>query len=130
MFSAFAGFTSMSGSLLGNGSSQSSFVFAPPLVTVHSNWEWGPCCFSKPNASKVTVRFFAIPDSGKGGRAPAGTINAANRINAMIKANVVLSFIGFLLKLRKLNNLWQYCSREITRLGLLYDVTSFTKSNS
>src|SRR5438034_11076149 len=37
MCNGFAGSTTRFGSLFGNGSSHSSFVFAPPDVAVHSN---------------------------------------------------------------------------------------------
>ena len=37
MCSGFEASTTMFGSLFGNGSSQSSFVFRPPEVAVHSN---------------------------------------------------------------------------------------------
>jgi len=71
MWPGAVGSTSMSGSLFGNGSSQSSFVFAPPLSAKHSNCENGPCCLANPETSGVAVRFPAMPKSGFGSSAPA-----------------------------------------------------------
>src|SRR5512132_709356 len=90
MWPGAAGSTTMLGSLFGNGSSQSSFVFAPPLVTTHSNCECGPCCLSNP-APAVAVRFPAMPASGLGSspapEPPAST--AAHTVAATVRTDTL-----------------------------------------
>ncbi len=90
MWPGAAGSTTMLGSLFGNGSSQSSFVFAPPLAATHSNCECGPCCLSNP-ALAVAVRFPAMPASGLGSspapEPPAST--AAHTVAATVRTDTL-----------------------------------------
>src|SRR5580765_1990861 len=90
MWPGATGSTTMLGSLFGKGSSQSSFVFAPPLAATHSNCECGPCCLSNP-ALAVAVRFPAMPASGLGSspapELPAST--AAHTVAATVRTDTL-----------------------------------------
>ena len=87
MCSGFAGSTSMSGSLFGNGPSQSRFVFAPPLGAVQSNVDDSPflCLPFCLTNSATTVRL--LPRMPRSPSSPAALAAAMIAANANAAAN-------------------------------------------
>src|SRR4051794_19651985 len=81
--------TTRCGSLFGNGSSQSSLVFTPPLVAMHSNCDLiaGLCCDAAAGLAAcpgTTLRFAASSADGSGELAP--TLPASAPANTAVTA--------------------------------------------
>jgi hypothetical protein len=95
MCCGFAESTTMFGSLFGNGSSQSSFVFAPPEVAVHSA---SHPCGPRLTPFAVTVRFSPAPSPPAAptlatatAAAPSKTTSVAANRNRMLSSSIALS---------------------------------------
>src|SRR5690348_10051804 len=98
MWSGFDGSTTMFGSLFGSGSSQSSFVFAPPEVAVHSVaklcLEPGATVrkngvFSPP--SPAWARLLAAKNSANSAAAASRSVNRVFVMNPPLRGSPVLS---------------------------------------